>query len=141
MRASGYTTKLYSMILEFFTNNHEKALTAGDVFSYVHSQNEKINRATVYRNLDKLISEGKILKYVTDDGKMASYILRDETHKCGEHFHLQCSECGKVIHLDCGYVDDFIKHISEEHGFDLRCSSSIIFGKCRECSKKEEIAD
>lgn len=137
MRSKGYKTKLYKIILDYFSNNFEKALTAADVYAYVQSQNEEINRATVYRNLDRLVTEGKILKYVTDDGKKSSYISRDDKNNCVEHFHLQCSECGKVIHLECGYMDEIIKHISEEHGFDLRCNSSILYGKCRECSEKE----
>ena len=138
MRSEGYSTKLYNIIFDYLRQNSHRAVTAADVYEYIHTINESANKTTVYRNLDRLYSEGKLLKYVTDDGKMASYILKEDDGCCGEHLHLQCSECGKVVHLDCGYMDEIIRHISTEHGFDLRCGSSILYGRCRDCAKRAE---
>lgn len=137
MRSEGYRTKLYGIIFDYFRENREKAVTAADVYEHIQTISEKANKTTVYRNLDRLVSEGRLLKYVTDDGRMASYILKENVC-CGEHLHLQCSECGRVLHLDCGYMDEFIRHISSEHGFDLSCASSILYGCCNECAKKSK---
>ncbi|MBS7402542.1 MAG: Fur family transcriptional regulator [Oscillospiraceae bacterium] len=137
MRSEGYSTKLYNSILDFLSKNRERAVTAANVYEHLQAAGDRANKTTVYRNMDRLVSEGKVLKYVTDDGRMASYIYKSHDDDCGEHLHLQCSGCGRVIHLDCGYMDEIIRHISSEHGFDLRCSSSILYGKCRECAQKD----
>lgn len=138
MRSAGYSTKLYNMILDFLSRSSERAVTAGDVYDYVRSKSETVNKTTVYRNLDRLVSEGKLLKYVTDDGKMASYVFHEPEHNCMGHLHLRCSCCGKVIHLDCGLTDELVEHISCEHGFDIRCGDSILYGTCRECREREK---
>lgn len=137
MRSEGYSTRLYTIIIEYLNQNRERAVTAADVYEYIHSISERANKTTVYRNLDRLVSEGKLLKYVTDDGKMASFIFKEPDGCCAEHLHLQCSECGRVVHLDCGYMEEIIHHISTEHGFDLRCASSILYGRCRDCAQKQ----
>lgn len=136
MRTQGYSTKLYNSILQLFSGNSSRALTAADVYREVCQEGETINRTSIYRNLDKLVAEGKLLKYVTDDGRRASYVYKGGNESCVEHFHLQCTECGKVIHLDCDSMDDFIRHVSMEHGFDMSCGSSILYGKCSECRNK-----
>ncbi len=140
MRSEGYSTKLYNIIIDYLKDNRERAVTAANVYDYIHTINERANKTTVYRNLDRLVSEEKLLKYVTDDGKMASYIFREPDSGCGEHLHLQCSQCGRVVHLDCGYMDEIIRHISTKHGFDLRCASSILYGHCKECAEKSKNA-
>lgn len=136
MRSLGYSTKLYNSIIELFSDNGSRALTADDVYRAVCASGETVNRTSVYRNLDKLVAEGQLLKYVTDDGKRASYVFKGGDDSCVEHFHLQCTECGRVIHLDCGSMDEFIRHVSDEHGFDMSCGSSILYGKCRDCRNK-----
>ena len=136
MTGKGYSTKLYNMILDCLSSNSPKSMTAHDVYDYVTSQGQSVNKATVYRNLDKLVSEGKLLKYVTDDGRMSSYVFHQPDWDCGSHLHLRCSYCGKVIHLECGLTDELVEHISNEHGFDIRCGDSILYGVCRECAEK-----
>lgn len=133
MRNTGYNTRLYNIIIDMFSRNSSRALTAADVYKYLGAEGETVNRTSVYRNLDKLVGEGVLMKYVTDDGRRASYVYKGDHGSCVEHFHLQCTQCGRVIHLDCGSVEDFIRHVSADHGFDLSCGSSILYGKCRDC--------
>lgn len=49
-----------------------------------------INLATVYRNLNALISEGKIRKVVADGGDRFDRTLEN-------HAHFQCKKCGAVV--------------------------------------------
>ena len=52
-----------------------------------------INLATVYRNLNALISEGKIKKVVAEGGDRFDKTLSD-------HAHFQCKVCGCVVDMD-----------------------------------------
>ena len=49
-----------------------------------------INLATVYRNLNALISEGRIKKISADGGDRFDKTLKD-------HAHFQCNKCGAVV--------------------------------------------
>ena len=49
-----------------------------------------INLATVYRNLNALISEGKIKKVVAEGGDRFDKTLEN-------HAHFQCKKCGAVV--------------------------------------------
>lgn len=136
MRSDGYNTNIRQKVLEFVYENRTRTLTAKDIYSYINKNEEIANRATIYRCLDRLVLQGKLLKYVTDDGKKSSYLYKNQNSECHEHLHLQCTECGKIIHLDCDFMEDIVNHISKNHQFDIKCDSSILFGKCKDCQKK-----
>jgi len=131
----GYNTRVRQLLLRFISADPGRAVTAKDVLAALERAGEPVSKSTVYRCLDRLAAERRVLKYVTDDGKRASYICAGDD-RCAEHLHLQCSACGKVIHLDCDFMDDIIGHIADKHGFDLRCDSSILYGLCLDCAKK-----
>ena len=59
-------------------------------------------------------------------------------HHCEEHLHLQCVKCGKIIHLECEFMDEISEHILKDHGFELQCKNSILYGMCSACQEKEE---
>ena len=42
-----------------------------------------------------------------------------------------------MIHLECGFMKDILAHLEEHHGFALECSSSVLYGMCRECKEME----
>ena len=121
---NGYKTKSRSYIMEFFTAHKEE-------------NGKQVNLATIYRNLDKMTDEGILLKYKTAKDEHAVYQYTDGHPECHEHLHLQCVRCGRVIHLDCGFMKDIRAHLEEHHGFALECSSSVLYGMCRECKEME----
>lgn len=133
MRSAGYNTNIKQKILKFAFENSKKTLTAGEVYSYLKEGGETVNRTTVYRCLDRLVASGNLLKYVTDDGKKSSYLYKNQEEECHDHLHLQCTECGEIIHLNCGFMEEIVEHISKSHNFNIKCDSSIIFGKCKNC--------
>jgi len=138
VKSGEYKTKNKQIILEYLKNNANVSITVKDICKYFADTGDSINITTIYRYLDKLSSEGTVMKYTSDDGKSFCFKYMDENRDCHEHFHLQCRSCGKIIHLDCSYMDDIIKHISDCHDFDLKCDNSVLYGKCHECRNKEK---
>lgn len=138
-RSSSYQTLARQLILQCLGENSESTATAEDIEVFLAGKEQKINRATVYRNLERLVSEGLVLKFPSDKGRKSCYQLA-ETHEhgsdCHDHLHLKCSECGKVIHLDCHFMDEFSEHIQNEHGFSMNFENSIINGLCDDCRRK-----
>lgn len=138
MVTNGYNTKQKRLIMSFLKDNKSISVTVKDIYDYLLENNEKVNITTIYRYLDKLTEQDIVMKFASDDGKNNCYQYIEGIPDCNEHLHLRCIECGKVIHLDCEYMDGIVKHISECHGFDLKCDNSVLYGRCKECQKKKK---
>lgn len=140
MRSKHYATKLRQLILEYLMQDHSRTVTAKDIYEHLAARDASVSRTTIYRYLDKLVTEGRLLKNSTDGGKTACYLYEHEPDACGKHLHLRCGQCGKVTHLQCQQAENFIQHILQEHDFTLHCGSFILYGLCHSCKVKELLA-
>jgi Fur family ferric uptake transcriptional regulator len=140
MRSKHYATKLRQLILEYLMQDHSRTVTAKDIYEHLAACDASVSHTTIYRYLDKLVTEGRLLKNSTDGGKTACYLYEHEPDACGKHLHLRCGQCGKVTHLQCQQAENFIQHILHEHDFTLHCGSFILYGLCHSCKVKELLA-
>ncbi len=131
-----YKTKTRQLILDFLNEHTDKRFTAADIYKNINESDGSINRATVYRNLDRLVSQGKLLKFKDNDSDACFFQYSEGHEHCDSHMHAQCSDCGKLFHLESEFVDKFEDEIKNAYGIDIDCSKTIIVGKCEECSKK-----
>ncbi len=131
---SEYSTKQRAIILEFLKESSSH-VTASDIISHLKEQNIKIGTATVYRTLEKLVSDGTVKKMVIDERSGACYQYMKSAH-CDNHFHLKCLSCGKLIHLGCDFLGKMEAHILKEHGFTVSSGKTVIYGYCQECQTK-----
>ena len=129
----GYSTPSRKRILEYLEKNKNRTVTAADIENYLIEKECAVNKTTIYRFLDKLIIEKKIVKYAAEKGKKATFQYIEDGHHCEKHLHLQCIKCGRIFHLECEFMDEIAAHIQSEHGFFIECKRSIIYGTCREC--------
>lgn len=129
-----YKTRQRSQVLECLFRNRDKHMTADEILDNLKEKNTEIGKSTVYRALDKLTEEGKVRKYISDEGKSACYQYIDENGGCTEHFHLKCTKCGKLIHLKCDFLSDIEQHVFEEHKFTVDNTKTVLYGICEECN-------
>ena len=141
MAGSSYATASRRKILEYLKNSNDHTVTAADVDEYLKKHDSEVNITTIYRYLDKLAGEQRIMKYVADKGERAVFQYVDEGRHCREHLHLKCVQCGRIYHLDCHFMDEVRAHLMAEHGFTLQCEGSVLYGLCRHCAQKEEQSD
>jgi Fur family ferric uptake transcriptional regulator len=126
MRTETYKTKQKESI-----NNVIKSLNKDFTIKDLYTKlNSSVGLTTLYRYVDKLLEEGRIIKL-------------DDTHyqyleECEEenHFYLKCTSCGSLIHIDCGCVNDLFGHITSEHNFIPESKNIIINGTCSTCGGK-----
>jgi len=135
MKVKSYNTKARKYILDFLEKNTDVTVSATDIYEYVTSKDESINRATVYRNLNKLEEEKRVIKFSEAPSKKAVYQIV-KNHGCEGHLHIKCVKCGKLLHRDCGFMDELMEHLRQKHEFSLECSGSILYGICKECNQK-----
>lgn len=127
-----HNTKQKSVILEVLEKNRNH-ITAEDVITLLHNYGEKVGRATVYRYLRELEEAGKVRKYTLGEKNTAYYQYMGDDSSCHGHYHLMCDSCGKLEHLDSSVAEVFAKSALENYGFEIDCSRTVFYGKCKQC--------
>jgi Fe2+/Zn2+ uptake regulation proteins len=131
-----YNTKQKQLILNCLMQNKDRHITADEIKEFLSKGNDMVGKTTIYRYLDKLVSQGLVRKYTVEGGKSACYQYMDQMDQCRNHFHLKCVDCGQLIHLECDYLDDINKHIQSHHDFKIDHSKTVLYGQCGKCAKK-----
>ena len=131
-----YSTKHQEELLEYMKSVAGTHVTAGDICMHMRSAGNNIGTATVYRNLEKMVDDGVVNKYIIDEGSSACYeYVGTHDHKEGACYHLKCESCGKLIHLGCEEISTLNEHIRQHHGFTVNPRRTVFYGICGECSK------
>ena len=106
-------------------------LSAEDVKANLDAKGLEIGLATVYRNLNLLVEEGKIQKFVYHDRTI--FDGNDQPH---DHFHCVC--CDEVSDIERSYDKNLDKKVEKELGKKILFHSATFEGICENCLKKEE---
>lgn len=131
-----YATSSRRKILEILKASKDRTVTAAQIGEQLRQMESEVNITTVYRYLDKLEKDGTVIRYASEQGGQAAYQYVEQGQGCEGHLHLKCTCCGKIIHLDCDFMKEISEHIRKDHGFQLQCRNSILYGTCRECSER-----
>ena len=111
--------------------NNGEHLSAQEVFLRVQKQLPRTGRATIYRQLEQLCTQGKIRKVATEEGITRFELMTQKK----EHDHFICQECGAIMDITLNEVRQIIKKKYPEEGILIN-----ITGTCDNC-KKEHIGD
>ena len=86
---AAYKTKQQELLFSYLREMQGKHFTAEDVRAHFEAKNISIGIATIYRQLEKLVNDGKIQKYFIDDHSAACFEYAGENCNHNEkHFHL-----------------------------------------------------
>ena len=122
MRATYQHRAVYEAVGDL--NTHPRA---EDVYEHVAKQHPTIGRATVYRKLNQLADEGKLVNI----GKIGGVTRYD--HNCHPHYHFECRDCKCVFDIE-GYITDIYSQVDCPEGFDVQEHVIYFRGICKECS-------
>lgn len=103
-------------------------LTAEQVFLKLKERYPAVVMATVYNNLNRLYSQGKIIKLSIDGGPDHYDNARVR------HDHLVCVRCG---HIEDVTLEDLKRHLEEETGVELLGYDLKLRYLCPACRAKE----
>lgn len=103
--------------------------TAETVYNEVRKENANISLGTVYRNLDKLSKDGKLLRIKMANGK-------DRFDGCTlKHYHAICTKCNNVYDIFGNYFKDVDDVICKNLNYKV-LSHDIIFNiVCPNCER------
>ena len=104
--------------------------TADEIYQHIILQHPSVSKGTVYRNLNILAEEGKILR-IEIPGAADHY-----DHVVEKHFHVKCVRCGRVFDVETDAVPDLIGSIRDTRGFEFLHYDVVFKGICPECRKE-----
>ncbi len=135
---TSYHTKQQERLLTFLQKTGGRHVTVEEICTHFAKSSSPIGIATIYRNLEKLVSQGIVSKYIVDENTAACFSYQGgcDCEEKARHFHLKCEECGKLIHLECEQIDEIENHLLSEHGFSLDPMRTVLYGTCAQCTKK-----
>ncbi len=140
MQKASYKTKQQDLLISYLKATQGRHFTADDVRLYFDGKDVSIGIATIYRQLEKLVSEGVVQKYFLGEQTAACFEYTGDGCNAGEkHFHLKCEKCGKLVHLECDDLKEVCSHLKQEHGFSLDSLRTVFYGVCSECSDEEKM--
>ena len=132
---SKYNTKQREVLLDYLRTVPGEHITAADVCRYFREQGTPIGQSTIYRQLESLVDEGLINKYIIDGTTPACFeYAGEESHADAEIcFHCKCEKCGKLIHMHCDELEGIGEHLLSHHGFRLNPMRTVFYGLCEDC--------
>jgi Fur family ferric uptake transcriptional regulator len=132
-RPAKYHTRQGQYILDYMCSLGDSHVTVNQLVRCLADTEEAVGQTTIYRHLEKLAAEGKIRKYVLNDGQSACYQYIGNRKKCREHFHLKCEVCGGLIHADCTLLEKIAGHLRIRHDFQVNTLKTVFYGTCKKC--------
>ena len=109
-----YNTKRRAELLEYLQSMQGRHVTVNDIRAWFMTQDKPIGTATIYRQLDHMVEQGLINKYMLDETSAACY----------EYVG---------IHLHCHELEKMQGHLAQEHGFRLDFPRTVLYGLCQQC--------
>ena len=132
-RPASYNTKQGDAVLSCLASVKGNFITASQIEDHLRMERVVISRPTIYRQLDKLVGDGKIRRYLFEDSPVACYRYVDPDNNERDVYHLKCEVCDGVFNLKCDEVGHVSRHISSSHGFQVNESKTVFYGRCGAC--------
>ncbi len=126
-------TRQKAVILDYIKACGDSHIRAEDIIAGLEAMGEPVGKATVYRFLKVLESEGQIRRYTISDKVPACYQYVGDQPGCREHCHLMCIRCQKLIHVDNPCIKQFVRETLETEDFLIDESKTVFYGLCRDC--------
>ena len=103
--------------------------TADAVCREVQREHPSVSRATVYRVLNNMAEQGKILRLNMDGADHYDH----QTHR---HHHVQCICCGKVADVMTEELGDLTALVTDSGSYEILGAAVLFRGICKECKQR-----
>ncbi|MCH7746326.1 MAG: transcriptional repressor [Chloroflexi bacterium] len=135
LKESGHRLTPQRIMILSAVRHAEGHVTATEILEEVKESYPYIDASTVYRTLNVL----KQMRLVSETN-MGGGESRYEWIEQVRHHHLICRDCDGVTLLDHRFLENLGTEILDDYGFKADIDHFAIFGVCKECRSKAEIA-
>ena len=130
---NGYRTRQRDLVLEYI-RKADRCVTAEEIIRGITESGETVSKPTVYRTLDRFVSDGSVSRYVSEKGDRSTYRFTGDIHS--DHFHLKCTECKRTVCVDCAFIKSLESHFLAHHGFTVIPNQTVFYGLCDGCRSR-----
>lgn len=124
-------TKQKELVLEILEHNRIHP-TIQELYNLAKEKYPTIGQATIYRNVNKLVDENKILKLPSNNDEGYHYDINTTPH-C----HIVCNTCGKIVDLFDSNYEKMIRQIEKNNSVEITKSLLVLEGICHNCKKQK----
>jgi len=121
-------TKIRKLLVEILIRS-DGPVTVSQLLSLVHPKSPKVNKTTIYRQLEFLIQNSLAKSVDFGDGT-----IRYEWDSKDHHHHLICQKCHRIESVNLtGDLTILERKITEQKQFQILRHSLEFFGYCSRC--------
>ena len=131
-----YMTRQQGAVLACIASCPGGRATAMELAQRLRQEGQSVGLSTVYRQLEKLVSQGKVHKLLTEEGACYQYCDKTRHTDC---FLLQCEGCGTNFHMDSSHLGELYQHLEREHHFRIDPRRTLFYGLCESCGREENV--
>jgi len=103
--------------------------TADQIYERVRGVIPKISLGTVYRNLQKLVAQGKLQVLIIDRTQRFDPLV-------DRHQHFICKKCGRVYDVFVRSKKEITPSSPPPEGFTVTSHEVSFYGTCSDCSAR-----
>ena len=135
-----YKTKQREQLLDYLKTVPGKHITVGEICGFLRDNGAVISTTTVYRQLEKMVNEGIVNKYIIDANSPACFEYIEKEINCHEHecFHCKCEKCGKLFHMHSEELEELQEELKAKHRFSMDPRRTVFYGVCDACDGRKE---
>jgi Fe2+ or Zn2+ uptake regulation protein len=117
------------LLIQFFLDNQNRRISAKELQEHVAQHLPKVDRTTIYRNIEKFIALEFIQELdLPNIGKSYQFVFDSKVH----HYYT-CKKCGKTKKGDEKLFAKIERALKEIHDFSKAQLSVVFYGHCADC--------
>jgi len=132
-----YQTEGKQRLIGFFEAHPDCQFTVEELCQRLHGSGDR-GKSSLYRRLTELCRADAVRMFRSEELRCNVYQYVGSACDCREHFHAKCLQCGRIEHLACGDSSEFAKHLLQDHGFQIDCGQSVLYGVCAACKEERK---
>ena len=122
-------TRQKQIILDILENNRIHP-SMNEIYNLAKEKYPTIGQATIYRNVNHLVEEGKLIRLPSAENDAYHYDINISNHS-----HLICRKCGKIVDIfDSDYTKMF-NRLEKNNSIKIDKAMIILEGICFNCNK------
>jgi Fur family transcriptional regulator, ferric uptake regulator len=104
-----------------------------DLLGRLRRSGQAVSRATLYRNLPRLVESGLIHKVEMAHGQARYEVMIGRHH----HDHMVCLGCGRILEFESPEVERIQERVCRRKRFVMTGHTHQIRGYCESCSRED----
>lgn len=131
-----YKTRNREALISYLQSREGEHVTVNEIHDHFRRAGSTMGVATIYRQLEQLVSDGQMRKYMIDSGSAAcfEYIGAEDGH--ARFIHCKCEKCGKILHIDRSEIEEMVRALETSSGFRMDNVQTVLYGICGDCREQ-----